>query len=249
MRRSNPSKDASSIRASESSLVRRQRLSAVGEMFRDAAASPHLRVKICGITNAADAAAAIECGADALGFNCYQGSKRYLDLAKAGVWIADLPEHVSKIAVVVNPELKRAVRTAQLPFIDALQLHGNESPQFCERLADLGIRFGKALPAMNAVLREQAAEFSTDTIVLDSSSRASFGGSGETFPWSVAAEFRQTHPQLRLVLAGGLSPENVAEAVRLVRPFGVDVTSGTEATAGRKHPGLLRAFIAAARAA
>ena len=207
-----------------------------------------LRVKVCGITNADDARVAIEAGADALGFNCYAGSKRWVGLTGARDWMQNLPEDVWRIAVVVDPHWDEALAIARLPFIDALQLHGCESAEFCARLAGEGICFGKALPATLDDALEKARSFSTDTIILDSTDGGDFGGTGRTFPWSIAAEFVDAHPTMRVVLAGGLTPANVQEAVRLVRPWGVDVTSGVELAPGRKDHGLVRRFVEAALA-
>lgn len=204
------------------------------------------RVKICGITNAADAAAAIEFGADALGFNFYAGSKRCIPLA-AGDWIAELPPEIVKIAVVADTELVEAVALAALPGITGLQLHGDETPEFCQRLAARGIRFIKALPVTTAELLRKTPSYFTRTVLLDSAGQGEFGGSGRTFPWEIAREFIEANSDLRVILAGGLTPENVAEAVATARPFGVDVTSGVESSPGRKDHGLLRAFIAAVK--
>lgn len=206
-----------------------------------------LRVKICGLTTPQDAAAAIEFGADALGFNFYSGSKRYLRMEAAGEWIAALPGHVEKVAILVNPSWDEA-RAAATGGITALQLHGAETPEFCRRLMEEGIRFEKALPVKGPDSLADVPDFFTPTVLLDSVGAGEFGGSGRTFPWEIARDFVQAHPQLRVILAGGLTPENVAEAVALVRPFGVDVTSGVESAPGRKDHGRLRAFIAAARA-
>src|SRR5438309_5718795 len=104
------------------------------------------RVKICGITNAADAEAAIEFGADALGFNFFRGSKRYVPLEAAKEWMAKLPVQITKVAVIVNADWDEAVSLAALPFISALQLHGSETPDFCRKLAVERIRFAKAVP-------------------------------------------------------------------------------------------------------
>jgi phosphoribosylanthranilate isomerase len=205
------------------------------------------QVKICGITNAADAAAAIEFGADALGFNFFRGSKRYVPLDAAEGWIAKLPAEVAKVAVVVDAEWDEAVSLAALPFISALQLHGRETPEFCRRLAEEGIRFAKALPVTTRDSLRDLPRFFTRTVVLDSASVGEFGGSGRTFPWEIAREFVEANPDLRVILAGGLTPENVAAAVEGIGPFGVDVTSGVESSPGRKDHGLLRAFIAAAK--
>ena len=205
------------------------------------------RVKICGITNAADAEAAIEFGADALGFNFFRGSKRCVPLELAREWMAKLPAQITKVAVIVNADWDEAVSLAALPFISALQLHGSETPDFCRKLAVERIRFAKAVPVTTPNSLRDLPRFFTRTIVLDSARAGEFGGSGRTFPWEIAREFVEANPDLRVILAGGLTPENVAAAVKAVRPFGVDVTSGVESAPGRKDRGLVRAFIAAAR--
>ena len=208
-----------------------------------------VRVKICGITNASDAQAAIAAGADALGFNCYPQSKRFINLEHAHDWIANLAAPAKRIAVLVNVSRAEALAIARLPFIDGLQLHGQETPAFCSSLAESGVPFAKALPVSEAGLIDDASSFATQTIVLDSAVANLFGGSGKTFPWSVARRFVETHGGLRVILAGGLTPDNVALAVAEVRPFAVDVTTGVESSPGRKDHGRLREFIAAARSA
>jgi phosphoribosylanthranilate isomerase len=206
-------------------------------------------VKICGITNESDALAAIEAGADALGFNVVPQSKRFIDLDAAAGWIGKLPKKIWKVAVTADPNWEDACRIGQLPFVDALQLHGHEAPEFCRRLRDAGIAFAKALPVSQSQSLGAIPDFSTDTIILDSESSAGFGGSGKAFPWKFAWQFSQKHRELKVILAGGLSPDNVAEAVRAVRPRGVDVTTGVEEKPGRKDQRLVRVFIEAARAA
>jgi phosphoribosylanthranilate isomerase len=203
-------------------------------------------VKICGLTTLEDAAAAIEFGADALGFNFFAGSKRYLAIANRE-FIAALPAEITKIAVLVNPGWEEAVAAAKWPGITALQLHGAENPDFCQKLAEHGIRFAKALPVTTSGCITNFPPFFTRTVLLDSSNAGEFGGSGRTFPWPIARDFVKANPHLRVVLAGGLTPENVAEAVAVVGPFAVDVTSGVESFAGRKDYGRLQAFIEAAR--
>lgn len=205
------------------------------------------RVKICGITNAADAEAAIESGADAIGFNFFLGSKRHVALEAAYGWMAKLPAEIVKVAVVVDVEWEEAVSLAALPFISAIQLHGSETPDFCRKLAEEGIRFAKALPITTSDSLRDLPRFFTDTVVLDSAIAGEFGGSGRTFPWEIARGFVEANPDLRVILAGGLTPENVAAAIEAVHPFGVDVTSGVESSPGRKDHGLLRAFISAAK--
>jgi phosphoribosylanthranilate isomerase len=206
-------------------------------------------IKICGITNEADARMAIDAGADVLGFNLVRESKRYFDVEKAGDWIDKLPREICKVSVVKDPLWEEAARISQLPFIDALQLHGEESPEFCRRLADAGIPFAKAVPVTASKSLAALPNYFTDTIILDSSVGGTFGGTGKPFPWKFAPEFVRHHPRVMVILAGGLNPQNVAEAVSLVRPRGVDVTTGVEASPGRKDPALVRAFIEAVRKA
>jgi phosphoribosylanthranilate isomerase len=206
-----------------------------------------LRVKICGLTTPQDAEAAIEFGADALGFNFFPGSKRYVRIETAGDWIAALPDDVEKVGILVNPSWKEAKAVAGTAGITALQLHGAETPEFCRRLMEEGIRFEKALPVTDAHSVANVPNFFTRTLLLDSGGMGDYGGTGQTFPWEIARDFVQANPSLRVVLAGGLTPENVADAVAMVRPFGVDVTSGVESSPGRKNHGRLRTFIAAAR--
>jgi len=214
---------------------------------KDNEEATRIRVKICGITNLADALAAIECGADALGFNFFPGSKRYIDIFAALDWMAGLPRKVRKVAVLVNPSEAQALQFAEFPFIDALQLHGAESPGFCRVLAERGITFAKALPVIDENSLRDVPSFSTRTVVLDSRSAKGFGGTGQPFPWVLARRFIDAYPKLNVILAGGLTPENVVDAVRQVRPSGVDVTSSVEASPGRKDFVRLKAFIDAAR--
>ena len=205
-------------------------------------------VKICGITNPKDARDAIECGADALGINLFPGSKRFVELKDASKWIQELPSDVSRIAVMVNPKWDEAINTARSGLFDCLQLHGNETPGFCRRLADAGIRFTKALPIIDDNSLRQTTDFCTKSILLDSRSSEGFGGTGRVFPWSLARRFIESYPEFQVTLAGGLNPENVRDAIAAVNPVGVDVTSGVEAAFGRKDRRLIEAFVAAVRA-
>jgi phosphoribosylanthranilate isomerase len=204
-------------------------------------------VKICGITNEPDALAAIDAGADALGFNLVPQSKRYIDIDRAAYWIDKLPGDICRVAVMADPNWEDACRIGQLPFLDALQLHGSESPEFCRRLADAGIPFAKAVPVTASKSLADLPNYFTDTMILDSGAGGAFGGTGKPFPWKFAPEFVRNHPRINVILAGGLNPKNVAEAVSVVRPRGVDVTTGVEASPGQKNASLIRAFIQAAR--
>jgi phosphoribosylanthranilate isomerase len=211
--------------------------------------SDRLLVKICGITNEADALAAIEAGADALGFNLVPRSKRYIEIDAAAHWIPKLPREIRKVAVMADPNWEDACRIRQFGFINALQLHGNESPEFCRRLCDAGVAFAKAVPVTASKSLADLPNYFTDTIILDSSAGGRFGGTGKPFPWKFAPEFVRHHPRITVILAGGLNSENVAEAVKLVRPRGVDVTTGVESAPGKKDHRLLKAFVEAARSA
>jgi phosphoribosylanthranilate isomerase len=204
-------------------------------------------VKICGITNEQDALAAIDAGADALGFNLVPQSKRYIDIEGAASWIAKLPPEICKVAVMVDPNWEDACRIGQNQFIDGLQLHGNESLEFCRRLADAGMPFAKAVPVTASKSLADLPNYFTDTMILDSKVGGTFGGTGKPFPWKFAPEYVRHHPRITVILAGGLNPENVAEAVSVVRPRGVDVTTGVEASPGKKDHSRLKAFISAAR--
>ena len=204
-------------------------------------------VKICGITNQDDARVAIDSGADLLGFNTWQGTKRFLDLERNADWISALAPSVVRVALLVNATLAEAERVAAFPFVDALQLHGDEDADYCRRAAAFGKPLIKAIRARDRGVLVDAECFSTCHILLDAHVPGEFGGTGARVDLKLAGEFKRVHPALTLWLAGGLAAENVAEAVRLVRPAVVDVSSGVEAAVGRKDPAKMRAFIAGAR--
>ena len=208
-----------------------------------------LRVKICGITTRVDAEAAIESGADALGFNLWPRSRRYVALDSAIALAKDLPKNTCRIAVVVDPTFEEAAGVFESGCFDAIQLHGSESAEFCRRLRDAGIVFIKAIALGDRDPDNPIENFSTDSLLLDSRSDGKFGGTGKTVPWEPARNFVGRHPELRVWLAGGLTAENVNDAVRLVRPHGVDVTTGVELVAGKKDCARVRSFIDAAKAA
>lgn len=208
--------------------------------------SPNVRVKICGITNPEDAEAAIDAGADALGFNGFSGSKRYLDLRAASEWIAQLPPLVMRVAVLVNPTREEAMAVLELPGIDLVQFHGDETPMFCRGFARHG--FIKAMAARDRGSLAECEAFQTGAVLLDAFVPGAFGGTGQLIDLALAAEFVREHPRLRVILSGGLAPENVAEAVQAVRPYAVDVASGVESHSRKKDPSRMRDFIAAARA-
>ena len=213
------------------------------------AAPARVRVKICGVTNREDAEAAIALGADALGFNLFAGSKRCIDLERAGEWIAELPPLVARVAVMVNASLDEARRVAAHPAIHCVQFHGDESAVYCADFARTGRAFIKALRLREASVIADAPNFSTRHLLLDADAGASYGGTGTPVDLALAAEVARSHPHLHVILAGGLRPETVSAAITAVRPYAVDVASGVESAGDprRKDPERMAAFIAAVR--
>ena len=200
------------------------------------------RVKVCGITNLEDALAALDAGADMLGFNFYARSPRHVTPADARKIIGRLPAGVSRVGVFVNePAPAEVERVAREAGLDAVQLHGDETPDYCRSLRDLTTI--KALRVGADYDVESAAAYGTDAVLLDAYVAGARGGTGHTFDWTLATLTRGRVP--RLFLAGGLNPDNVAEAVAAVRPYAVDVCSGVETSPGRKSPRLMRRFIRA----
>jgi len=201
-------------------------------------------VKICGITNLGDAVAAVAAGADALGFNFYKPSPRYITPQSAREIIEQLPDAVLKVGVFVNEATPEKVRQiANESGITALQLHGDESPEYCHDLADQYVI--KAL-AVGQNFDSQLIElYHVNAIMLDTKHNTLRGGTGHTFDWSIAQQVSKTVPNL--FLAGGLSPENVAGAIETVRPYAVDACSSLEDVPGKKNHDRIRAFVAAVR--
>jgi phosphoribosylanthranilate isomerase len=202
-------------------------------------------VKICGITNRADAEAIVAAGADALGFNFWPESERYVDPADAAEWITDLPHSVIRVAVLVNPSLAYAKQIAAIDGINCLQLHGAESPEFCLSLVEAQVPLWKAVPMIGRDM--QLPDFHTNRLLLDTAAGTKFGGTGTPFPWNWARDIIVANTAREFILAGGLNSENVAEAVHQALPFGVDVASGVETAPGSKDIYRVRDFIAAAR--
>ena len=211
--------------------------------------SQALLVKICGITHPADAELALELGAGALGLNFYPKSPRCLDVARDAGWLRGLPQAAPKIAVLVNPDRLLIDRLLGEGLVDAVQLHGDEDEMFCASLADSGISFIKAIRLRDESVLSGAARFHTAELLLDSYQPDAYGGTGQTADWLLAARFVASHRTThRTLLSGGLNPENVARAIREVRPDGVDVASGVEGPVPRrKDAGRLKEFFAAVR--
>ena len=203
-----------------------------------------VRIKICGITNVDDALAAVEAGADALGFNFYRKSPRYVAPVEARHIIEQLPPRVLCVGVFVNEDADSLRRIVAEAGLGAAQLHGDESPEFCGDLG--GVMRIKALRVgERTFLAEEVHTVQHRSHLLDAFTTDAFGGTGRTFDWRGSRGGSALVP--KLFLAGGLSAENVSEAVRAVRPFAVDVCSGVETTPGRKSQRLVEKFIEAAR--
>jgi len=202
-----------------------------------------VKVKICGITNLNDGLSAAEAGADVLGFVFYEKSPRFVSLEAAAGIIRRLPPWVLKAGVFVNAPEQLVSRTIQECGLNLLQFHGEESPEYC---LQFGLMSMKAFRVRDAASLQDLRRYQTDAWLLDAYAPGIPGGTGDTFNWSLAAEARQWGRPV--FLAGGLTPENVSLAVRQVRPYGVDVSSGVEATPGRKDAAKVKAFIQAAKA-
>jgi len=205
-------------------------------------------VKICGITNLSDAQHATDCGADAIGFNFYKGSKRYISPQEAAAISEKIVMRVEKVGVFVNSSIEEIRNIENIAHLDAIQLHGDESPEFIEQLRlesdAVIIKAVRIEPGFDA---KDVLKYKVDAILLDAYSDSERGGTGKAVDRMVAKRVAEMTDHV--YLAGGLSPENVADAVRAVRPFAVDVASGVESAPGKKDPEKVAAFIKAAKEA
>ncbi len=197
-------------------------------------------VKICGITSLADALGSIEAGADALGFNFYRPSPRYLTPLAASDIVRHLPKEILTVGVFVNersPELVE--RTANEAGVAAVQLHGEESPEYC---AAFGSRLViKVFRVRDGFRTEVVKDYKVEAVMVDAFDAKLHGGTGRVVDWSVAIEVNKLVP--KMFLAGGLSPENVAAAVTRVKPFAVDACSALESSPGKKDMNRIREFV------
>jgi phosphoribosylanthranilate isomerase len=199
-----------------------------------------VRVKICGVTREADALAAVRLGADALGFNFWPGSRRYLTPAAARRIIERLPPFVTSVGVFVNQSEGDMRAIAGETGIQVFQLHGDEPPELCARMP---LPVVKAIPVDQVRTLSKLLSYEVSAFLLDTPSRG-YGGTGQPFDWSLAEGVSEVAP---VILAGGLTPENVADAVRAVRPYAVDVASGVESSPGVKDMDRMSRFVAAVR--
>lgn len=204
-----------------------------------------LAVKICGITNEADARMCAAGGADALGFNFFPGSKRCLDLPEALPWIRLLGGSCPRVAVVVNPDPGLLAELMAADCFEWIQFHGDESPEFC---AGLGLEsWIKAVRVQNPADLDSSLAFPAPALLLDAWSPDAYGGTGMRLDWDLVRDFTLAHPERRFILAGGLDVSNVRQAARIVRPAALDVASGVEIHPRKKDEYLVREFIRQAR--
>ncbi len=201
-----------------------------------------VRVKICGITNLDDALLAAEAGADALGLIFVEGTPRYVTPAAAAAIVAALPPFVTAVGVFWDHPPAHVRTVARECGLAAAQLHGQESP---EVVASLGLPVLKTVKVAAAADLDLLDRYKPAAFLLDSPARWSEGEARPPISWTLA---REAARRARIVLSGGLTPESVAEAIRVARPYGVDVNSGVEAAPGRKDPDRVRRFLRAARA-
>ncbi|MBI2816886.1 MAG: phosphoribosylanthranilate isomerase [Acidobacteria bacterium] len=202
-----------------------------------------IRVKVCGIRRAEDASAACEAGANALGFNFWKKSPRYILPREAGRIVASIPEGPWMTGVFVDESPARVFQAAEDAGVSVLQFHGNESPEYWDYF--VSFRRVKAFKVGPHFQPDLLGKYSSaDAFLLDAFVSGMVGGTGQAFDWAVVEKTKQFG---RIILAGGLNASNVAEAVRRVRPWGIDVCSGVETEPGKKSPELIRKFIAVVR--
>ena len=200
------------------------------------------KIKICGIRTETDALAALDAGADLIGFNFYPKSPRYIDVGRCRDIMSVMRRHgrVVCVGVFVNASAADICATLDTCGLNLAQLHGDEPPEMLSRLGGRGFKAFRGIPSsLDGFTRKDAPAF-----LVDASVKGEYGGTGITADWEGAAELAKNYPFL---LAGGLTPENVAEAVRKVQPWGVDVASGVEYAPGEKDANKMKAFVRAVR--
>lgn len=216
--------------------------------------NPVLRIKICGVTNVEDAAAAARAGAQAVGLNFYAQSPRSVTIGEAIEIAAALPGDVARVGVFVNAGVEQILETVERVGLDYVQLHGDEPAEVVAQLAGRGVLVIKAFRCGEEGLRP-AADFLTqceklgcmpDAVLIDAQAPGAYGGTGKVVDWNTLRPQNGKLGRCPILLAGGLTPENVAEAIRTARPWGVDTASGVESSPGKKDSKKMRAFVAAA---
>lgn len=197
-----------------------------------------MKVKICGITTPEDALTAVEAGADALGFVFYKESPRHIFPEEAARIINLLPPFVQTVGLFVNEAPETVNQVSRICRLGLVQLHGDETPDYCRRIEQ---RVMKAFQIRSLTCLDPIANYRLSGCLLDAYSPTCYGGTGTSFNWEIASEAVQRGH--RIVLAGGLTPDNVADAISQVRPYGVDVSSGVESSPGKKNAVKMQEFI------
>jgi phosphoribosylanthranilate isomerase len=203
-----------------------------------------VRTKICGITRIEDALAVLDNGGDAMGFNFYRKSPRYLDLESARDLAEKLPPFGLRVGVFVDARYEEIMEAVRAMSLDTVQLHGSEPPEIAEDLREEGLRVWKAIGVKDAESLVAFEDYPCEALLLDAFDPDRAGGTGSCFNWDILAEWDARKPW---ILSGGLTPDNVADAIHRLNPCGVDVASGVESSPGIKDAVLLRDFLSRAR--
>lgn len=210
-------------------------------------ANENTGLKICGVRSRGDAEKLVELGVNAVGFNFWPKSKRYL-APEAGRWMKGLAGKILRVGVFVNEPSDLPFRLFGDGMIDVVQLHGDETLEDVARFSAMGIPVVKALGVKDAEDIARAGDYVADGILLDAHAPVVFGGTGQRFDWGLAKDFMEKHPEMPIILAGGITPENAADAVAQVRPAALDVASGAEVSPGVKDFEKVKALLEACRA-
>ncbi|MFT3991477.1 MAG: phosphoribosylanthranilate isomerase [Luteolibacter sp.] len=205
-----------------------------------------ISLKICGVTRRKDAEALVALGVEALGVNFWPQSKRYAAPENVD-WLTSLAGKILRVGVFVNAGPELPLRLVREGLLDVVQLHGDEAPEDAAPFRGAGIPFIKAIGVKTRGDLAKAAEFGAQAILLDAHAPGVYGGTGEVFDWNVANDFKKQHPEIPILLAGGIVPENAAEAAKGVSPAALDVASGSEISPGIKDLQKVKALLAAVR--
>lgn len=190
-------------------------------------------LKICGVVNPADAQMLVAENVDAMGVNFWPLSKRFVAPGEAAGFLAAVAGRILRVGVFVNADPQLPLQLFADGLIDLAQFHGDESPAYCGAMLANRLPFIKALPALPAALAE-AHLYGAQGILIDTPAPGSYGGTGEAFDWSIAANFIKNHPDIPVILAGGITPANAAQAIAAVCPAAIDVASGAESSPAKK---------------